>query len=263
MIKIGSCFAGIGGFDLGIETAIPNSRTVWQIEQDEYCQRILNKHWPDAVLYDDIRTVEPSKMIKPDIILAGFPCQDISCANRVGAGKGVNDGEKSSLWWEAFRLISEMRPSIICLENVPAINKRGLGSVVAALASEGYDSEWSIISASGHVGAPHKRNRWFLVGYPRGMQGDGRCITDTDSRRIGAPTPIQARWATAHAYASEGISQYWKDNKAPSPFCSVDDGIPERVARLKALGNAIVPQCAEYLGRLIVNSGLIEKCGLK
>ena len=108
MIRIGSLFAGIGGFELGLERAISGSETIWQVEREPFCQKVLKKHWPNATIYDDVRTVGSHNLESVDILCGGFPCQDISTA---GKGKGL-EGEKSGLWFEMLRIISELRPRV-------------------------------------------------------------------------------------------------------------------------------------------------------
>lgn len=245
-IKIGSLFAGIGGFELGLERGIPNSKTVWQVEQDKYCQTILKKHWPQAQLYDDVCTVGAHNLEPVDVICGGFPCQDISVA---GKGKGIN-AERSGLWWEMYRVISELRPTVAVLENVPAITTRGGTQVIAALAKIGYDCEWQIISAR-MFGAPHIRKRWF-------------CVAHTNSERQQEHTNITITVETKRQLISRSCeasqsdrTEYWQRPTTVTPLCSLDDGVSNRVARLKALGNAIVPQCSEYVGQCIAQSGLL------
>lgn len=163
MIRIGSLFSGIGGFELGLERAIPNSQTIWQVEQDKFCQKILKKHWPEAIIYDDVRNINKNNVESIDILCGGFPCQDISIA---GNGKGIIKNEtRSGLWWEMHRIIDELGPRIAIMENVPAITFRGGWDVVGSLAQIGYDCEWTIISAR-DFGACHVRERWFCVAYP-------------------------------------------------------------------------------------------------
>tara|TARA_R100001443_G_scaffold55203_1_gene66455 strand:- start:3613 stop:4521 length:909 start_codon:yes stop_codon:yes gene_type:complete len=302
MVKIGSAFSGIGGFELGLERAIPNSKTVWQIEQNPFCQKILRKHWPDAKIYDDVREVGVHNLEPVDIFCAGFPCQDISIA---GKGEGL-DGKKSGLWWECFRIISELRPRIIVLENVSAITFRGGREVVGSLTSIGYDRcEWQVISAR-MFGAPHIRKRWFLVGHASNTN-NGPKTTEVQAGRSEHVVCDTGGWSNVaytnskskpdcshHAQTLEGdtaytISKhskeqsidtirmeqerqskyrssqsnrtyegnYWQRHAPQSPVCRVDDGIPNRVDRLRALGNAIVPQCSEYIGKCIVGSGLL------
>jgi len=319
-IKIGSLFAGIGGFELGLERAIPGAETVWQVEQNQFCQKILKKHWPNAKIFDDVRTVNKNNLEPVDIICGGFPCQDISIA---GKQKGL-DGEKSGLWFEMLRLISELRPRIAVLENVAAVTFRGLPDILGGLSEIGYDAEWQIISAR-QFGAPHLRKRWFCVAYPNGsrLQTQGaeqqtarnfqfrkldrqnkpsvsdirRPIANADQiaqrkkktasagRSPAIVSAAESEWGTdntadaigKHAQISPErkytIKQkfgskskdrtiretYWHKKTMPKPIiCRMVNGVPERVARLKALGNAIVPQCSEYIGHHILNSGLLD-----
>jgi len=252
MIKIGSLFSGIGGFDLGLERGIPNSRTIWQVEQDPFCQRILKKHWSESQLYDDVCDVGAHNLKPVDLISAGFPCQDISVA---GKGAGINEGKKSSLWWEVYRITSELRPRVLVLENVPAIIVRGLPDILAALSRIGYDSEWTIISARAQ-GACHLRRRLFIVCYSSNSAG-----SHCQKQSLHSISLETARRSEHRDRKGSGIhaGNYWKVNASPSAFCTVDDGIPDRVARLRALGNSIVHQCSEYIGRLIFESGLLDE----
>jgi DNA (cytosine-5)-methyltransferase 1 len=257
MITIGSLFSGIGGFELGLERAIPNSKTIWQCEQDKYCRSILQKHWPEAKMYTDIRDMNTDEIERPDIICGGFPCQDISVA---GKGVGIH-GKKSGLWWQMLRIISDLRPRISVLENVPAITFRGGREVLGSLASIGYDAEWTVISAK-QFGAPHLRRRWFLVAYPNSISQPSCAINAKALERNAAyPSRIQEKGANTNMslHTRTRPKNYWQKSKAQSPLCSLDDGIPRRLARLKALGNAIVPQCSEYIGQCIVKSGLLEE----
>lgn len=247
MIRIGSLFAGIGGFELGIERAIPNAHTVWQVEQEPYCQRILAKHWPNAKIYDDVRTVGVHNLQPIDILLGGFPCQDISTA---GLQRGITNGTRSGLWWEMHRIIMELRPRIVIMENVSNILAVGGPDVVGSLANIGYDCEWSVISAR-QFGAPHQRKRWFGVAYPnmpRCKKRDEPILLETG----GGSRCGDRQTRGIH------IRNYWQQETHPPRLCNVDDGIPDRLARLKALGNAIVPQCSEYIGKLVYQSGLLD-----
>ena len=286
-IKIGSLFSGIGGFELGLERAIPNSETVWQCEQDAYCQKILAKHWPNAIIYDDVRTIN-NQVESIDILCGGFPCQDISIA---GEQRGIHEGQKSSLWWEMHRIIGILEPRIIVLENVAAITSVGGTDVIGSLAQIGYDCQWSIISAA-QCGAPHRRNRWFCIAYPHSKR-PGQTRDWRTSQKIGQGTDIQ-QWRPQNETSSNtnctssqrrripsrtqqkdqdtscetGGTSFWKESEIPeSTICGMDDGIPtglDRTTRrnnrhrLKALGNAIVPQCSQWIGEQLVNSGLID-----
>lgn len=286
-IKIGSLFSGIGGFELGLERAIPNSETVWQCEQDAYCQKILAKHWPNAIIYDDVRTIN-NQVESIDILCGGFPCQDISIA---GEQRGIHEGKKSSLWWEMHRIIGILEPRIIVLENVAAITSVGGTDVIGSLAQIGYDCQWSIISAA-QCGAPHRRNRWFCIAYPHSKR-PGQTRDWRTSQKIGQGSDIQ-QWRPQNETSSNtnctssqrrripsrtqqkdqdtscetGGTSFWKESEIPeSTICGMDDGIPtglDRTTRrnnrhrLKALGNAIVPQCSQWIGSQLVNSGLID-----
>jgi DNA (cytosine-5)-methyltransferase 1 len=245
-MKMGSLFSGIGGLDLGLERAIPGLQTVWQVEKNSFCRSVLERHWPDATRYNNVRTVGAHNLEPIDILCGGFPCQDISIA---GKGEGL-DGERSGLWWEFHRLINELRPRVAVMENVSAIYVRGLSAVVGSLSQIGYDCQWTIISAA-QCGAPHLRRRWFGVAY-------------TNSQRI-QEQPIWSKSVGTARQSQCGGSQtswtkqdYWKGFPTQSPVCRRDDGVPNRVDRLRALGNAVVPQCAQWVGQQIVNSGLLE-----
>jgi DNA (cytosine-5)-methyltransferase 1 len=197
MLTIGSLFAGIGGFDLGLERT-GHMRTVWFCEQDPYCQRVLAKHWPGVPIHGDVRTLvadtqvngrgqgrtgrpdpdgarqhEPALQAElpvpvpyVDILTGGFPCQDLSYAGR---GAGIT-GERSGLWTDYARLVRELRPRYVLVENVPALLARGMGRVLGDLAAVGYGAEWGCVRAS-DVGAPHRRDRIWIVAYPNADSG--------------------------------------------------------------------------------------------
>mgnify|MGYP003131384900 CR=1 FL=1 len=278
MITLGSLFSGIGGFELGLERAIPGLETIWQVEQEEFCQRVLQKHWPNAEIYNDVKSVGKHNLQPIDIICGGFPCQDISIAGK----KGGIHGKKSGFWWEMHRIISELRPRIAIMENVPNLLTLGLPEVLGSLSQIGYDTEWCIVSAS-QFGAPHLRKRIFIVAYSssfRCRQAYNRGISENDnlSRRaeeiqqrgsqkqtVTNSSSMQSR--SIQSISTGGISAdvssktndtYWGKTKTPSPICYLDDGIPDRLAKLRALGNAIVPQCSEWVGQKILNSGLLD-----
>tara|TARA_Y100001973_G_scaffold71867_1_gene104817 strand:- start:2398 stop:3222 length:825 start_codon:yes stop_codon:yes gene_type:complete len=266
-LKLGSLFSGIGGFELGLHRSIPNLETVWQVEQDKFCQKILNKHWPNSQIYNDITTINTEELESVDILCAGFPCQDISVA---GKQEGIN-GKKSGLFWEMWRIIRDFREQgrtipLLLLENVPAITTNGLGHVLGAIFEIGYDAEWFVISAGENFGAPHLRKRWFLVAYPNensqsGFSNYAKTLegTSSDSYGIYAKISTSRNISTIQKFRSHGKKgRFWKESPIESPLCSVDDGIPNRVARLRALGNAIVPQCSEWIGQQIIKSGLLE-----
>ena len=166
-LRIGSLFSGIGGWEIGIEAAFRQAnipcRTVWQGEMDDYCRdTVLARHWPNAKRYRDVKEVGAHNLDAADIICGGWPCQDISYAGR-GAGL---EGERSGLFFEAVRIIREMEPRLIFMENVPALYTRGFDAVLWHLQSLGYDLRWGSLRASA-MGAPHRRERWFCVGWKK------------------------------------------------------------------------------------------------
>ena len=163
-------FSGIGGFSLGLERS-GGFKTVAFCEIEPFCRRVLAKHWPEVPCYDDIRLLTAERLaadgIAVDAICGGFPCQDISHAGR---GAGLN-GDRSGLWFEYARLIGELRPRYVIVENVAALLVRGLERVLGSLAEIGYDAEWHCIPASA-VGAPHIRDRIWIVAQPQHTDAD-------------------------------------------------------------------------------------------
>jgi DNA (cytosine-5)-methyltransferase 1 len=263
-LTFGSLFAGIGGFDLGFERAGMACR--WQVEIDDYANRVLRKHWPDVRRWPDVRTWPQPDTERVGIICGGFPCQDISYAGR-GAGL---EGERSGLFFEAVRVVRELRPRAVVLENVAALLTRGLDRVLGTLAEIGYDAEWHCIPAAA-VGAPHIRDRVFVLAYAKGnggaerekcprrsgvnKQGLVRLDPDSDSQcqqglRCGWDKVMGARRKKGEPEgAGDGGRKPW----AIEPDVGrVADGVPRRVDRLRGLGNAVVPQVAEYVGRMVL-----------
>src|SRR5690606_29432327 len=145
-MTVGSLFSGIGGLDLGFERAGFTIR--WMCEREPFPRSILAKHWPNVPCYDDVRTLTEPEPV--DVLIGGFPCQDISEAGR-GAGLG---GERSGLWWEMYRVASAMRPRYIVIENVKRLVQKGLDTLLSSLAEIGYDAEWETLSSCA-FGAPH------------------------------------------------------------------------------------------------------------
>ena len=268
-------FSGIGGFSLGLERS-GAFKTVAFCEIEPYCQKVLAKHWPQVPIYDDVRTITAERLaadgITVDAICGGFPCQDISCA---GKGAGL-EGERSGLWFEYARIIGELRPQYVIVENVSALLSRGLDQVLGTLASLGYDAEWHCIPASA-VGAPHIRDRMWIVAYSQSSNcgNVGKDIwkasreintlsnassfsgrDDKPDNRQSLANPMRSglerhRNCTVgieKAYASFSGSCWWS---VEPNVGRVANGVPARSHRLKALGNAVVPQIPELIGRAI------------
>lgn len=253
-------FSGIGGLTIALGQWI---EPVAYCESDRYCQSVLLSRMqtgelPIAPIWDDVRTLGGKQLPIVDIIYGGFPCQDISVA---GARKGLG-AERSGLFFEIIRLAKEVKPAFIFLENVPGI-RRFLVEVGTALTDIGYDCRWDIVSAK-EVGAPFIGKRWFCLAKPNGdkarLQSGRGCRTDRkekistgDSLEIGAI-------AAANESRMEGCGGQVR-NESKKPFIEwnlegnnwdehagfllrMDDGIPLRSHRLRALGNAVVPRQA-------------------
>ena len=228
-MTFGSLFSGIGGMDLGLERAGMECR--WQVENNPDAIRCLERHWPNVRRYGDIRTVGP-ELERVNVIAGGFPCVDISAAGRQA---GI-DAERSGLWFQYARLIRLLRPDIAIIENVARLLVSGMDRVLGELAASGYDAEWQVLPARG-FGAPHYRARVFILAYPSGSRLEGiyeacRGIdlqsTTRDLRRQWDAEPELDRVAN-------GLSR-WVDGKAA----------------LIGLGNAVVPQVAQWIGERII-----------
>lgn len=175
----GDLFAGIGGFALAAKWC--GLKTVWAVEIEEYCQKVYARHFPAVEVHEDVRSIESLSHV--DLLTAGFPCQAVSVA-----GKRLGTDDDRWLWPETIRIICLVRPRWALLENVPGLLGRGMSEVLGDLAASGYDAEWECISAAA-VGAPHIRDRVWIVAYPRrvGRRG-GR---DEDARGQGGPLQVK------------------------------------------------------------------------
>lgn len=160
-MKFGSLFTGVGGFDLGFERA--GMECAWQVEFDKACQSVLKKHWSETELFDDVRTVGKHNLEQVDVICGGFPCQDVSIA---GKRAGLA-GERSGLWSEFARIIDELEPKWVVIENVPGLlssnRGRDFATVIRWLAERGYGVAWRILDSQ-YFGVAQRRRRVFIVG---------------------------------------------------------------------------------------------------
>ena len=335
--KILDIFSGIGGFSLGLQRT-NGFETVAFCEIDPFCRRVLAKHWPKVPCYDDIRSLTADALARDrigpiDVICGGFPCQDISFAGR----RAGLEGARSGLWGEYRRLIGEIRPRFVVVENVPGLLSLGMGTVLGDLSEIGYNAVWDSIPASA-VGAPHQRDRLWIVAYSQRIAGElqrkpgdvhgarleaesGRagCARQTalsarhggenaayangqgqhavavDAEVAGAPQSLAnsdnghepertrpAWWRARQRQAiraqprrcgqsmslagGEGLA-LWQGPPGQWPYAAtagsrwwdieppvdrVADGVPSRVDRLRSLGNAVIPQIPEILGRVIL-----------
>lgn len=334
----GSLFSGIGGIDLGLERA--GMRCEWQVEKDEFCQKVLQKHWPNVTRHGDIRGLDTSTLAPVDLIAGGFPCQPHSVAGQRKASKDERD-----LWGEFARIIRELRPRWVLCENVVGLlsseNGRFYSGVLRDLAQAGYDAQWFVLSAA-QFGAPQLRERVFIVAHSTRSGQQERADTTGISEKSSASGPVEntiyarqpytryvsplevpqwqepgwqpypsgirrsgksdvgytdrSGWQEQHATtvsSEQGLNPWCTSapgiEREPQPgicgdttrlpawldrYCwpagpgqlqhewepprVVTDHVPDRAKRLKALGNAVVPQVAEYIGRMIMESEYAE-----
>lgn len=237
-MTVGSLFAGIGGFDLGFERA--GYEIVWQVEIDEYCRSVLERHFPGADRsVTDVRQAGKHNLARVDVICGGFPCQDISNA---GLRRGINEGTRSGLWIEYARIISELRPRFVIVENVAALLERGMGRVIGDLADIGYDAEWETLPIC-LFGAPQCRERVWIIAYPQSNGLQGR-VYQAERERLISEIPASRHWTS-------GLFANWKEFMAEPRVHRMADGFPEKVDQLTALGNAVVPQIAQWIAERI------------
>jgi len=299
-MKVLDLFSGIGGFSLGLERA--GMETVAFCEFDEHARKVLKKHWPHVPIHNDVRTLDGKKYRGTvDVVCGGFPCQDLSTAGK----QAGFDGERSSLYREMLRIISECMPRYAIFENVTGLltgeSGRWFGQFLYDLASIGYDAEWHCVSAS-ELGAHHHRDRVWIIAYPNNdgqaatkeregteERGDSnktrqkpakqseRCgsssvnelLADSDSNRLqgqrqdrGVARQVglcgRAWWDEIKAISAAGAG--WE---VEPELGRVVNGVPNRSHRLKQLGNAVVPQIPEAIGRAIMDceKSLLIKTG--
>jgi DNA (cytosine-5)-methyltransferase 1 len=297
-LKVLDLFSGIGGFSLGLERT-GGFETVAFCEINPFCRQVLAKHWPGVPIHDDIQVLSADWLAEtgawPDVICGGFPCTDISVA---GKGAGIT-GPQSGLWREYARLIGEIRPRFVLVENVAALLGRGLADVLGDLAALGYDAEWHCIPAAA-IGAPHRRDRvWIVADATSGGWGVNGNVSETRcDARPGQPSDCGADVANACITRLQSTEQAgWRKPIVTSPDVwraaaqcgwrraepgmggtldgvsagalrypvevepwegdtprTVGRGYPDRPSRLRAIGNAVVPQIPELIGRAILEA---------
>lgn len=231
VLRVLDLFSGIGGFSLGLERT-GGFETVAFCEIEEFPRRVLAKHWPKVPCYHDVRELTAERLaadgIAVDVITGGFPCQDISLAGRM-SGLG---GEKSRLWDEMLRLITDLRPRYVVIENSPVLRSRGLEQMLSSLVAVGYDAEWHCIPLNA-LDAPHRRDRVWIIAY-------------TACERNGiSPLEISAGW-------DQLVHGAWWHTEPR--ICRVVDAVSTEPHRLAALGNAVSPIVPELIGRAILAS---------
>ena len=287
--KVLDLFSGIGGFSLGMEKT-GGFETVAFCEIEPFCHKVLKKHWQDVPIYNDIKELDYDTLqadgIEPTVITGGFPCQDISVAGRQ---EGII-GERSSLWSEYARIIEDVQPTWAIIENVPTLRSKGLALVLQNLSEIGYNAEWHCIPCS-TVGGLHRRDRIWIIAYPiedketslrgtisesevsnrtvsnsmcKGLEGSKQDANHSGQSEEGNEVTSRSasessgiRGEPKHIVTREQIerfAQYAKTQWTTEPKLDrVAYGIPNRVHRLKGIGNAVVPQIPQFLGESILN----------
>jgi len=278
-MTVGSLFSGIGGFDLGLERA--GMTIKWQVEIDDFCNKVLEKHWPDVKRYRDIKELRGDELEPVDLICGGFPCQPFSAA-----GKRRSKEDDRYLWPEMLRIIRSVRPNWIIGENVAGIVSLALDDVLSDLENEGYTCQSFIIPACA-VNAPHRRDRVWIVANRNGkgqLQQEGVVTeergwisdgieqtapnTDSEHREESKPGNQLEQARRKESLRRSMDESLWQETwlHAASRICRVDDGLPRRMdasKRIAALGNAVVPQIVEIIGRAIMKIEKHHKSHLK
>jgi len=239
-LSVGELFAGIGGIGLGFERA--GFEVAWQVEKDEWKRRVLEKHWPNVRRHDDVRTFPPHDGTdwSCDVITGGFPCVDISNqGNRAGM-----EGDRSGGGWKEFaRIVRDIRPRFVVVENVAAIVVRGLGDVLGDLAGLGFDADWRVLDAS-DFGTRQARRRMFVVGY---RSGSVMANTDWWKRPFPHERTKLCREITPRPFGGkQPVPNGMRINKWSSD--GVDIG-----RRIGACADAVVPSVAQFVAEVILD----------
>jgi len=247
-------FSGIGGFALAAQWV--GFETIVFCENDEYCQKVIKKHWPAVPIIQDIRDFDGTKWQGAALLTGGFPCQDLS---KAGKQAGIY-GERSGLWGELFRIMCEVRPRFTLIENVVSLVTGDGGlwfqRLLSDLAEGGFHVEWECIPASS-IGAPHHRDRVFIVAYPN-ENGWMRIFSKANFKgRRNMGNNIRTDWFGCGENTWSGWETETRKEIFSQPVIArINDGVSSWVDRNSALGNAIVPQVAFQIIKGIVE---IEK----
>jgi DNA (cytosine-5)-methyltransferase 1 len=239
-LTVGSLFSGIGGLDLGLERAGMTVR--WQSEIDPYASRVLAKHWPTVPNLGDITRIDWSTVEHVDLICGGYPCQPFS-----NNGLRLGTSDPRHLWPYFADAIRQLRPRFVLAENVPGHLSLGFDAVLSDLAELGFDVEWSVVPACS-MGAPHTRERLYWLAHTEGHRWDWkRDQVPTASIRGGGPVDRELEGSRS--------SSYWAAVPQPTSVGMAHGAstLMDR-ARLKAHGNAVVPQVAQFIGERIMEA---------
>lgn len=224
----GSLFSGVEGFGLG--AALAGIKTEWSCEFEKYQTKVIKKNFGDGhTVYGDIRTLENPPFV--NIISGGFPCQDISAA---GKGAGIK-GSRSGLWGQMHRIIGDVRPDYVIIENSPLLRKRGFEYVLHGLSEIGYDAQWQCLQGS-FLGLQQRRERIYIIAYPVCKFGEGKPVQSV-FRQPYLP------WELPRVYPG------WRERRdlpEPRTLGSTNE-LPDLMDRNKCIGNAVQPLMAQYL----------------
>lgn len=256
-MKVLDLFSGIGGFSLGLERA--GMQTVAFCEIEPFCQRVLQKHWPDTPIINDVKNINATELKKYgiesiDLICGGFPCQPFSVA---GKKKGKQDDR--DLWPEMFRIIKELQPRWIIGENVANFVNMEFTRTKIDLESEGYSVQPFIIPACA-VEAPHQRNRIWIVAHNNSQRTEVSSKRQQSTKQMFGSSSAKRALANAESLHAQGQLQRQRQGESwgscwrevEPAICRSDDEVSNRVDRLKSLGNAVVPEIPEIIGRFIL-----------
>jgi DNA (cytosine-5)-methyltransferase 1 len=249
-LRVLDLFSGIGGFSLGLERT-GGFETVAFCEIEAFPRKVLAKHWPEVACYDDVRTLTAERLaadgIAVDVICGGFPCQDVSTLAYVHGRSGL-DGERSGLFFQIIRLIDELAPQAIILENVPGLLVGGAVAVLQAFFAVGYDAEWHSIPAAA-LGSAQARDRVWFIAYPSQERNAGpfQGLNFSQARQ---------GWQGRQAHLQHvAASPFAATDSFPQPLlCGVDVRVPNWVDRIGACGNSAHPGVTELIGNAILES---------
>jgi len=260
-LKLLDLFSGIGGFSYAAEKIVGGYKTTQFVEKNTYCKSVLHKNFPHIPIHNDIKTFSAKKG-QFDIFTIGFPCQDLSVAGRQ---KGIGEGTRSGLFYESIRLLREVRPRFAIFENVRNLlsikEGRLFQEVLFQIAQTGnYEIEWAVVSAK-DLGACHLRERLWIIAYSNDygsssterIRVNGKADSSTQkgqnkiSESQGGSKSSNSRiiqHTSKWRNLKHRLSSDWKGYVSEPTLRRGDDGLSNRVARIKALGNSIVPNCA-------------------
>ena len=260
-LKLLDLFSGIGGFSYAAEKIVGGYKTTQFVEIDPYCQSVLRKNFPNTPIHDDIKTFS-AKQGQFDVFTIGFPCQDLSVA---GKQRGINDQTRSGLFYESIRLLREVRPRFALFENVRNLLSHEKGEtfqeVLFQIAKAGnYEIEWAVISAK-DLGACHLRQRIWILAYSncygssstKRLRVNGKADSSTQegqnkiSEFKGSSESSDSRiiqHTSKWKNSKHKLNSDWRGYASKPTLRRGDDGLSNRISRIRSLGNSIVPQCA-------------------